>query len=147
MVFEAYCFGKKKGQLGLDSKRVQRIEMGVTLCGKQRIRTLNREYRGKDKSTDVLSFPVYEDLRVGSAERQFLMPEIDLGDVMICREKVYQQAREFDLPPVAEALHLVAHGLLHLCGHDHERSLAEEKEMQRLEDQLVAAMYKQVGYK
>lgn len=132
--------------MALPFASVKRIEMGVTLCGKNKIKSLNRNYRGKDKVTDVLSFPVYEDLRKGSDERSFLMPEIDLGDVIICREKVYQQARDFALPPLAEALHLVAHGFLHLCGYDHERSEKEEKQMQELEDRIVAALYKRVGY-
>ena len=145
-MFEKYCYGTKSGELALKASQVKRIELGVTLCGAQKIRTLNREYRGKDKSTDVLSFPVFEDLRPGSEERDFLTPVLDLGDVLICREKVYEQAKRFELPPLAEALHLIAHGFLHVCGYDHERSDAEEQVMQRLEDKLVKAMYEKVGY-
>lgn len=145
-VFEKYCYGTKAGDLALKRTDISRIELGVTLCGAGKIRSLNREYRGKDKSTDVLSFPVYEDLRPGSEDRAFLTPVIDLGDVLICREKVYEQAKRFELPPLAEALHLIAHGFLHVCGHDHERSAEEEAYMQKLEDRIVKAMYQKVGY-
>jgi probable rRNA maturation factor len=86
----------------------------VALVGEPEIRRLNREHRGRDSATDVLSFPVDE--REPSAGPR------ELGDVVICPEQCAD---------VAEA---VVHGVLHLCGYDHE---SDDGEMLRLQDQVM----------
>jgi probable rRNA maturation factor len=78
--------------------------------GEERIRELNREHRGRDQATDVLSFPVDEGPSPGPRE---------LGDVVICPERTEDLAE------------VVVHGVLHLCGYDHESDGGEMLELQR----------------
>ena len=88
-------------------------------------RRLNRQYRGRDYATNVLSFPY------GSAP-----PE---GDVVICAPVVAREAREQGKDVEAHHAHLLVHGLLHLAGHDHERG-AEAARMERLERRILARL-------
>jgi probable rRNA maturation factor len=87
----------------------------VALVPEDEIRRLNREYRGRDEPTDVLSFPVDSPPAPGPRE---------LGDVAICPDHTTD---------LAEA---VVHGVLHLCGYDHE---ADDGQMLALQDQVMAA--------
>jgi probable rRNA maturation factor len=84
--------------------------LALELVGEERIRELNREHRGEDRATDVLSFPVDEKDATGPRE---------LGDVVICPERAED---------LTEA---VVHGVLHLCGYDHETDGGEMLELQR----------------
>lgn len=139
-VFEEFLLSKK----GLDLKAlgVNEIEMTLTLCGAQKIRSLNKEYRNKDKKTDVLSFPVHEQLREG--EDLMLMGVLNLGDVIICKEVAVKQAAEFKIDLEGETVHLLVHGFLHVLGYDHEISEAEEKLMQDLESKLLKKISKRL---
>jgi len=125
-------------QEGLDLSRhsaLEGAEVQMTLCGKKKIQSLNRDYRGKDATTDVLSFQLHDDFdELWGLEAGGLL---NLGDLFICREKAFSQAMEFELSFEEEVVHLFVHGLLHLCGHDHELGEAEEREMQRLEKLLL----------
>lgn len=145
-VWEKFCF--QKSGLALPKRSVASIEIGLTLCGKQKIRSLNRDYRQKDKITDVLSFPVFEDLRAEDQQRdqEILLSQgnLSLGDIYICREQAVKQAKQHDIQLVQEVLHLYVHGLLHLVGFDHEISAAEDKLMMGHEQKLVKAIYKEI---
>ena len=132
-VFEEFLMGK--AGLGLKHLAVSEIEMSLTLCGASKIRTLNREHRGKDKKTDVLSFPAHEDLRSGADGPVFGV--LSLGDIIICKEVAIAQAREFNIDREDETVHLLVHGFLHVLGFDHEVSSSEEKIMQDLESKLL----------
>jgi probable rRNA maturation factor len=90
--------------------------LSVELVGEDRIRELNREHRGRDAATDVLAFPIDEHDTAGPRE---------LGDVVICAA----QASD-----VGEA---AVHGVLHLCGHDHE---ADEGEMLELQAEVMRSL-------
>lgn len=92
----------------------------VVIVSDERIRRLNAEFRGKDSATDVLSFPFGEE----GDEGRFL------GDIIISSETAQRQADENSLPFETELRQLVLHGVLHLCGYDHE---SDEGEMDRLE--------------
>lgn len=124
---------------------VKEVTMTLTLCGKTRIRTLNRQYRQKDKITDVLSFPVHENLRPDKKNRQKNLAHLDLGDLVICREKAFSQAKEFEITYEQEIVHLAVHGFLHLLGFDHEISPKEEKIMEKYEQDLVGKVYKKLA--
>ncbi len=139
-VFEEFILGKTG--LGLKSQGVKEIEMTLTLCGAQKIRSLNKEYRNKDKKTDVLSFPVHEQLREG--EDLMLMGMLNLGDVIICKEVAKKQAADFKIDVEGETIHLLVHGFLHVLGFDHEISEAEEKVMQDLENKLLNKISKRL---
>ena len=93
--------------------------LAVEVVDASRIRELNREYRGKDEPTDVLSFPI-DELGPAPGPRE-------LGDIAICPELCVDMT-------LTEA---VVHGVLHLCGHDHE---TDEGEMLALQDQVLDAI-------
>jgi rRNA maturation RNase YbeY len=91
----------------------------IAFVSDKRIRELNRQFRGIDKATDVLSFPAEE--------------ESNLGDVAVSVETAATQARDNGLSFDDEIAQLILHGLLHLCGYDHE---TDNGEMNRLELRL-----------
>ena len=98
-------------------------ELGVRVVGSAESRRLNARYRGKDKPTNVLSFPAVE-LPAG--------PERPLGDLVICPDVLRVEAREQRKSLRAHWAHLVVHGTLHLVGYDHE-DCADADRMERRE--------------
>lgn len=106
-----------------------RAELTVSLVGDAEIHVLNRDYRGKDKPTDVLAFAMREGQRVRGDEAQ-------LGDVIISLDTAARQAEERGHSAAAEVRTLLVHGILHLLGYDHERSAAEARRMKRQERRL-----------
>src|SRR5690606_12682401 len=110
-------------------KKPKVLHVSLLICGEAKIKELNREYRGKDKVTDVLSFPAHEDLRKSRLETD----ELFLGDLAICHQQTKRQAREFKIGYFDEFIHLFFHGVIHLMGYDHEISLKEEKLMEKWE--------------
>lgn len=97
----------------------------VAFVSDRRMRKLNREFRGKDSTTDVLSFRFEPD--------EFETDENSLGDIVISVEQAKKQASENDLALETEIKQLILHGILHLCGFDHER---DDGEMNRRELEL-----------
>jgi probable rRNA maturation factor len=98
------------------------------------VRTLNRTYRGKDKPTNVLSFPA----SAGTAAGGKAAP-CPLGDIVLAAETVRREAEEQGLSPEHHFQHLVVHGLLHLLGLDHETE-AEAEAMEGLEIEILATL-------
>ena len=95
-------------------------EVNVLLIDDKAMRSLNKEFRNKDKATDVLSFPQFEP---GEVNGTAAAPEVIgsyLGDLVISTQTTLAQAKRFGVTPRAELLRLVVHGILHLCGYDHE---------------------------
>lgn len=103
--------------------------LSIALVGDQAIRRLNRTWRGKDKPTDVLSFPA------GEAPPGAPGPRL-LGDVIISLDTAARRAREDRREVEAEVARYLAHGLLHLLGHDHQRP-AEAQKMAAEEARLL----------
>jgi len=89
--------------------------------------TLNRDYRGKDYATNVLSFP-YE------------IEPVVCGDLVICAGVVAREAAEQGKPLAAHYAHLIVHGMLHLQGYDHEEDEAEARAMEDCERAVLAAL-------
>lgn len=110
-------------------------ELSVLLCDDGTIHELNRRYRGVDRPTDVLAFAMQEGPQ--QAKRKPPGPPL-LGDVVISIPTSRRQALERGRPIIDEVTALLAHGLLHLLGHDH-RTRAEERRMNALADGLRAA--------
>jgi len=106
-------------------------EISVLLVGERRSRTLNARYRGRDRSTNVLSFPVPQVAARSSGL---------LGDLVICPAVLRAEAREQDKDVRSHWAHMVVHGLLHLLGYDHQR----EPDAQRMERREVRAL-RQLG--
>jgi probable rRNA maturation factor len=117
----------------LRSIGLHNAELSVLFVGDRAMRTLNRRYRGKDKTTDVLSFS----MREGAFPH--VQPEV-LGDIVIAVPTAARQAAEAGHALGREIEVLLVHGLLHLLGYDHERSDNEARRMKRRELQLLKRM-------
>ena len=115
-------------------------ELGILFVGDQRMRGLNRRYRGKDRTTDVLAFAMREActphvLRQAQGRPLSLTPDM-LGDVVISVPTAWRQAIEARRSLDEELAWLLIHGILHLCGYDHERSEKEARRMHRREQMI-----------
>jgi probable rRNA maturation factor len=117
----------------LSAVRESSAELAVTFVGDRRMRRLNREYRNKDCSTDVLAFAM-RDAPTPQASRVTPRP---VGDVVISIPTAQRQAREGGRSLDEELTVLLVHGILHLCGYDHERSEREARRMQRRERAIL----------
>lgn len=100
------------------------------------VHALNREWRGKDKPTNVLSFPMLE--REELLDLAANGPPEMLGDIALAHETCLREAAEKGVTIDAHAAHLIVHGLLHLAGHDHEIGPAEATAMEALEIKALA---------
>jgi probable rRNA maturation factor len=104
---------------------IREASLGVRFASDRELRRVNRDYRGKDKPTDVLSFP-------GEQNEE----GHHVGDILISVPTARRQAAERGFPPQRELKVLLLHGLLHCLGYDHE---ADRGEMERLERRLRRA--------
>ena len=122
------------------------LSVFISVVGDEQIREINREQRGKDAATDVLSFPTVnypKGKTAGQCEpllREEYDPDTDacaLGDIVISKEKVLSQAEEFGHSALREYAFLIVHSVLHLIGYDHmqdeERQIMERKQKEIME--------------
>ena len=116
-------------------------QVSVTFCDNKYIRALNKEYRGKDKHTDVLSFPMY-DFYEGEEPEVMDEEPIMLGDVVISLERCKEQAIEIGNSFLHELAFLTAHSILHLLGYDHERSEDDERAQCDAQKKIIETMLK-----
>ena len=114
-------------------------EVAVRVVARAESRKLNKLWRGKDKPTNVLSFPAPDTQRRGRP-RDVKAP---LGDLVICADVVRREAELHGKALLAHWAHMVIHGTLHLAGYDHERS---ERERQRMERREIAVL-KSLGFR
>ncbi len=105
------------------------LELGVRLSDDAELRSLNRTYRGQDKPTNVLAFAAGTPAPVPDAPRP-------LGDVVVAFETCAREAAEAGKPLAHHLAHLVVHGVLHLCGHDHDTDRAAVR-MERAERAIL----------
>ena len=112
-------------------------ELSVTLTDDETIRALNREYRGIDRPTDVLSFPMYS-FAEGDAPPD--EGDFTLGDVVISVERAEAQAKEYGHSTRREIAFLTVHSILHLLGWDHETGEADERAMFAKQDEIMDAL-------
>ena len=117
------------------------VEISLSFVSLDEIRELNREYRGVDAPTDVLSFPLFEDIEELKEAQKLQSPdddkEIPIGDVVICMDKIETQAEEFGHSRERETVYLFTHSILHLLGYDHMTE--EDKKKMRAEEEKVMA--------
>ena len=106
-------------------------EVSVTICDNEQIHELNLEYRGIDRATDVLSFPLFDE------EENGVTP---LGDIVISLEKAIEQSKEYGHPLERELAFLTAHSVLHLLGYDHETSKEDEADMFARQEAILEKM-------
>ncbi|MDH5581301.1 MAG: rRNA maturation RNase YbeY [Bdellovibrionales bacterium] len=125
----------------LNATKNKKLSISLLICGKHKIKKLNKLHRKKDKITDVLSFPQYENLRKGPRKDEFNPTgELHVGDIVICKEVALKQSKELEHSLEQEIVALFLHGFLHLLGYDHEKSTKEEKVMFGLEDKVIKKM-------
>ena len=125
----------KKGLL--KKSKLKTIRVSLLVCGDLRMKKLNNEHRGKNKVTDVLSFPSFDGLRDSDLKNEIQAGELFLGDLAICHPQAVRQAREYNVGYFDEMIHLFFHGMIHLMGYDHEVSEAEEKLMEEWEQKAL----------
>ena len=115
-----------------------RLSASLVFTDDAEIHDLNSQWRGKDKPTNVLSFPMLEraDLLALPADG----PPVLLGDIVLALETCAREAAEKGVPLTDHAAHLIVHGLLHLAGHDHETSAEDATAMEALETKALARM-------
>jgi len=121
-------------------------ELNLLITDDARIREINREYRKKDKPTDVLSFPQFTPAEVRGKKKPEDTFNPYLGDLVISSDTTLKQAKRFGVTPREELVRLVVHGVLHLCGYDHEKVPPREAQrMRRRERQIRAKILAPTG--
>ena len=107
-------------------------EVSVKFTSDEEVRGLNAAWRGKDRPTNVLSFPMADEGALASAQL--------LGDIVLAYGVCAAEARDRNVPVETHAAHLVVHGTLHLLGYDHETSDAEAEAMEETERRALASI-------
>ena len=115
-----------------------RLVVSLLFTSDAEVHTLNREWRQRDKPTNVLSFPMLE-----RAELEGLGadgPPVMLGDIALAAKTCAREAADKGVTLEAHATHLIVHGLLHLAGHDHVDSDTQAEQMEALETAILAKL-------
>ncbi len=119
---------------------LKKAELSLVLTDDKGIEEVNRLWRKKNRSTDVLSFPQYtvEELKeMGVQYKQGIRPEWMLGDIIISMETAKRRVEELGADLNTEVIRLFIHGLVHLFGYDHEINEKEARRMRRVERILL----------
>ncbi len=121
----------------LEGLPASNCQLSVTFVEPEEIHELNRDYRGVDRVTDVLSFPQYEpnDLAFYAETPDETPDELMIGDVVICLDKAKSQAEEYGHSLERELIYLFTHSVLHLLGYDHEEE--EDKTVMRAREEEI----------
>jgi probable rRNA maturation factor len=123
----------------LSALQMEKAELSIVLTGDKQIHKLNKIYRGKDRATDVLAFAMKEG-EFGAVSAGLL------GDVIVSIPTAARQARERNVAPLDEVTMLIAHGILHLLGWDHDTD-RKDRAMRKETDRLCAAAVRAPLYK
>lgn len=115
-----------------------RLLVSLLFTSDAEVHTLNREWRERDKPTNVLSFPMIE--REELSQLALDGPPVMLGDIALAYETCAREAAEKGVRLEHHAAHLIVHGLLHLAGHDHVDSDAQAEQMEALESAILAKL-------
>jgi probable rRNA maturation factor len=121
------------------------VEISLVITGQERIQELNRDYRGQDRPTDVLSFALSEE-KAGEEDEPFIGPPdgvVHLGEVIISYPQAVMQAAESGHSVKREMAVLIVHGVLHILGYDHEKAEMEPA-MQAREKEVLAEIEKEL---
>ncbi len=115
------------------------IELSLRLTSDEEVQTLNRQYRGKDHSTNVLSFPMVQPDLLDTVTQNSDDGEVLLGDIVLAHGVCAREAAERGVSLEEHATHLVVHGALHLLGYDHMTD-EEAEAMEAIERDALAAL-------
>lgn len=117
-------------------------QISVTFVDNSEIRKLNKEHRGIDRATDVLSFPMIEfDGEEGDAEYDFDGEFAMLGDIVISLERAREQSEEYNHSFRREVAFLTAHSMLHLLGYDHVDDEEGDRVMRQKQEQVLSSLH------
>ncbi|MDQ7015279.1 MAG: rRNA maturation RNase YbeY [Gammaproteobacteria bacterium] len=119
---------------GLQATQTEQAELSMRIVSADESQRLNAEYRGKEKPTNVLSFPWQSDFPELEGEADYL------GDLALCAEVVQREAAEQNKAERAHWAHLSVHGLLHLLGFDHQEA-QQAQEMEALEISILSQLH------
>lgn len=111
------------------------VEISLSFVSLEEIHRLNREYRGVDSPTDVLSFPMFDSMDELRQACSISDTEVPLGDVVICMDRIAEQAQEFGHSQERETAYLFTHSVLHLLGYDHMEE--EDKKAMRAREKEI----------
>ena len=112
--------------------------ISVSFVDRKEIHSLNKQYRGVDRETDVLSFPAFDAGQIPVESELSEGEELALGDVVICEDVCEEQAKEFGHSVQREIIYLFTHSVFHLLGYDHETE--EEKQDMRAREEEVMTL-------
>ena len=128
---------KKMYKIALETVGVKyNIAVNIIDVSPETINEMNRDYRGVDMVTDVLSFPMLEDIKQLEDEPDFMLGECNIGDIYINPIRAKEQAKEYGHSLRREYCFLALHGLLHLLGYDHIKK-KDEVVMFKLQDEIL----------
>ncbi|NOY39439.1 MAG: rRNA maturation RNase YbeY [Nitrospirae bacterium] len=121
---------------------IDRVELSIVFVNDNRMKELNRTYRSLDRTTDILSFPLYNSMKDIRQGLKTLPGGTLLGDIVINLHRTVEQAREHGNTFYEELTFLLIHGLLHLIGYDHEVNAYQARKMRKKELELIDALKK-----
>jgi rRNA maturation RNase YbeY len=127
---------RSNAQKILDALNYQDYDLGIWLTGKATIRKYNRDYRHKDKATDILSFPYHPTLKAGERIKPQAPEDKNLGDLILCPEYVHNDLDRWGESFEERMKVLLVHGICHLLGYDHIED-EDYKVMKRKETALL----------
>jgi len=129
-------FLKKISQIILKGEKKKNKDLSIALIGQSRIKELNKKYRKKNKTTDVLAFSAQETQNLSDETLSHLhhisliFPSACVGEVIISLEEVKKNTKKFQTTFKKELIKTLIHGILHLLGYDHEKGEQKAKEME-----------------
>jgi probable rRNA maturation factor len=138
LALEAVRSAVRHSRFGALAESALVAEVSVKFTGDAEVRALNAGYRGKDRATNVLSFPMVEPELLQSLASQH--GEVLLGDLVLAHGVCASEAAEKQVPVETHASHLVVHGTLHLLGYDHEQGEDEAEAMEAIERAALAGL-------
>lgn len=121
-------FLRKAAELVLKGEKTnKKAELSIALIRSGKMKEINRKYRNKNRATDILAFPSFDEGY--GRQAKFLQKDSELGEVVICPSEVKKNAKRFRLACKKEMTNVLVHGVLHLLRYDHEKSERKAKKM------------------
>lgn len=120
----------------LEGLKLPNVYIGIGVVTENEIKQINNEYRNINKSTDVLSFPIFTKLELDNIKKTNKVEEISIGDIVLCMDVIQRQAKKYRTSFNKEMLFMLVHGICHLLGYDHEEE-QDSIEMKKLEKMIL----------
>ena len=120
----------------LEGFNLPNVYIGIGVVTEEEIKQINNEFRHIDKSTDVLSFPIFSREELKKMKDEKYDTETSIGDIVLCMDVIEKHAQEYKTGFNREMLYMIVHGICHLLGYDHEIE-EEKKQMRKLEEEIL----------